>query len=257
MAKIGIIGGSGLYDLLQDGKSVEVKTPFGKPSENPQVGSIHGKEVVFIPRHGKKHQYPPHMVNYRANIWALESLGVERVITLNAVGSLKESYKPGDIVMPDQFIDFTRRRDLTFYDGPEVYHISAADPFCTEINEISYNKAKSLGFRAHQAGTYVCIEGPRFSTRAESKMFRNYADIIGMTLVPEINLALEKSMCYSTIATITDFDVWADTPVEASEVMKIMKENEEKVSKLLYEIIPDVARERKCSCKYRLENAKA
>ncbi|MCL4330421.1 MAG: S-methyl-5'-thioadenosine phosphorylase [Candidatus Thermoplasmatota archaeon] len=257
MAKIGIIGGSGLYSLLKDGRSVDVKTPHGLPSEKPEIGKINGVEVAFIPRHGRKHQYPPHKVNYKANIEAFVSLGVERVLTLNAVGSLKEDLKPGEIVFPDQFIDFTRRRDLTFYDGPEVYHISAADPFCEDMNRIAYSAAGKLGFKSHNSGTYVCVEGPRFSTRAESRMFRTYADIIGMTLVPEINLSLEKGLCYSTIATITDYDVWAETPVDASEVMRIMKENEEKVSRLVYEILPDIARERKCSCKNRLENAKA
>lgn len=258
MTYVGIIGGSGLYDLIENPESVEVKTPYGPPSDNVDVGIINGVEVAFIPRHGKKHVYPPHMVNYRANIWALKELGVQRIVSINAVGSLKEEFKPGDIVVPDQFVDFTRRRELTFYDGPDVYHISAADPFCHDMNSIIEEHTRKLGAPVHLGGTYVVIEGPRFSTRSESKMFRQFGDIIGMTLVPEINLADELAMCYSTIATVTDYDVWAEEPVDASEVMKTMKENEEKVKKIVFDSLPSVNKERNsCSCSTRLDSAKA
>lgn len=257
MTYVGIIGGSGLYNLMKSPESIEVETPFGKPSGNIEVGTINGVKVAFIPRHGKKHTIPPHKVNYRANIWALNSIGVKRVVGVNAVGSLKEDFKPGDIVLPDQFLDFTKRRKLSFYDGPEVYHISAADPFCSDMNSIFHKQAAEAGAPSHLGGTYVVVEGPRFSTRAESNMFRQFGDIIGMTLVPEVNLADELAMCYSVIATITDFDVWADKPVEASEVMKTMKENEEKVTSILTKSLPLINGDRKCSCSLRLDSAKA
>ncbi len=256
MPEIGIIGGSGLYNILKDTTDRDIKTPYGDPSGKVEIGKVNGVEIAFLPRHGKKHSIPPHKVNYRANIWALQSLGVTRILTVSAVGSLKEELPPGDIIMPDQFIDFTRRRDLTFYDGPEVYHISAADPFCPDLNSKIEKAGKEAGIKTHLGGTYVCIEGPRFSTRAESKMFRQFADIIGMTLVPEINLALEKAMCYSTIATITDYDVWSDRPVDASEVIKTVKENEEKTQKLLFNLMPSLKGQISCNCSRRLEGAK-
>ncbi len=257
MVYIGIIGGSGLYSLLENPKSFDIDTPFGKPSSQVEVGKINGVEVAFIPRHGKKHTIPPHKVNYRANIWALNSLGVKRIIGINAVGSLKEELKPGHVVIPDQFIDFTKKRDLTFYDGPEVYHISMADPFCPEVNNAIYAVSRKIDGNSHLGGSYITIEGPRFSTRSESKMFRQFADIIGMTLVPEVNLADEMSMCYSVLATVTDYDVWSETPVEASEVFKIMKENEDKVTSIIRDVIPVINSERHCHCKDRLKDAKA
>ncbi|HLH85704.1 MAG TPA: S-methyl-5'-thioadenosine phosphorylase [Thermoplasmataceae archaeon] len=258
MAYIGIIGGSGIYSLMKDVKSVDAGNKYGEPSAPIEIGKIAGKEVAFIARHGKKHQIPPHRVNYRANIWALKELGVERVIGVNAVGSLKSELPPGSTVIPDQFLDFTKRRDLTFYDGPEVYHISTADPFCPEMNKILFDSAQAIkGNRAFLGGTYVTIEGPRFSTRAESKMFRQFADIIGMTLVPEVNLADELGMCYSVLATVTDYDVWSEAPVDASEVFKIMKENEEKVSSIITESVRKISEKRHCSCSKRLEGAKA
>ena len=257
MTYIGIIGGSGLYTLMKETETINVDTPYGKTSDSIEIGKINGVDVAFIPRHGKKHTIPPHKVNYKANIWALKHIGVERIVGLNAVGSLKEDYSPGDIVVPDQFIDLTRRRDLTFYDGPDVYHISMADPFCPDISRKIYETGKSLNYNIHSSGTYVCIEGPRFSTRAESKLFHTFGDIIGMTLVPEINLAGELSMCYGMIATVTDYDAWSDTAVEASDVMNIMKENEKKVSDILYNVIPKINDQRNCNCSLRLENAKA
>lgn len=256
MVQIAIIGGSGLYNLLDEPDTVEVQTPYGMPSSGIDIGKIKGVEVAFIPRHGKKHTIPPHRVNYRANIWALNKLNVKRIIGVNAVGSLKKEYMPGDIFIPDQFIDYTRKRDLTFYDGPEVYHISMADPFCPEMNALMKESADKRGFRAHLGGSYACIEGPRFSTRSESNMFRQFADIIGMTLVPEVNLAAEMAMCYSTLATITDYDVWADKPVDTREVIETMKKNEEKVQSILTDIMPGLSVERKCSCSHRLDEAK-
>ncbi len=248
MPKIGIIGGSGVYGVFEPKKSIKVHTPYGRPSAHIEIGEIEGVEVAFIPRHGKSHDIPPHEVNYRANIWALKELGVERIIGVTAVGSLREEYKSGDIVITDQFIDFTKKRDYTFYNGPRVAHISMADPFCPEMRGIFYETAKDLGFPVHEKGTYVCIEGPRFSTRAESFMFRQFAHIIGMTLVPEINLARELGMCYVNIATVTDYDVWADKPVDAQEVVKVMKENNYKVQELLRKGVPKIPEERNCGC---------
>ncbi len=256
MVQIGIIGGSGLYNLLDGPDSIEIQTPYGMPSANIDVGRIGGVEVAFLPRHGKKHTIPPHKVNYRANIWAFNKLNVKRIIAVNAVGSLKEQFKPGDIFIPDQFIDFTRRRELTFYDGPDVYHISMADPFCTQMNDSLKKSSDSRKYTAHLGGSYACIEGPRFSTRSESMMFRQFADIIGMTLVPEVNLAAELAMCYSTLATITDYDVWADEPVDTQEVIETMKKNEEKVQNILRDVVPDISGERKCACSHRLDDAK-
>ncbi len=255
MVRIGIIGGSGVYGVFTPEKSVKVHTPYGLPSGNLEFGEINGVEVVFIPRHGKGHYIPPHRVNYRANIYALHSVGVERIIGISAVGSLQESFKPGDIVIPDQFIDFTKKREYTFYDGPKVVHISTADPFCPQLRDIFIKTSKLLGFRTHEQGTYVCIEGPRFSTRAESRMFRQFADIIGMTLVPEAQLARELEMCYVNVSTITDYDVWAEKPVTTEEVMRVMKENEEKIKKILENALPEIPAERDCPCKTALQGA--
>ncbi len=248
MPRIGIIGGSGIYSVFEPRERVKVHTPYGGPSASIRIGEIGGVKVAFIPRHGEHHEFPPHGVPYRANVWALRELGVERLIGVAAVGSLREDYRPGDVVLIDQFIDFTKKREYTFYDGPKVAHVSMADPFCPEMREIFYETAKELGFSVHGGGTYVCIEGPRFSTRAESFMFRQYAHIIGMTLVPEVNLARELGMCYVTIATVTDYDVWAEKPVDAQEVLRVMAENNHKVQELLRKGIPKIPEERKCGC---------
>ncbi len=258
-AEIGIIGGSGLYDpgLFREAKEYKIYTPYGLPSDNVIVGEFKGRIVAFIPRHGRGHKIPPHKINYRANIWALKSLGVERIVAVSAVGSLREDYKPGDFVCPDQYIDFTKKREYSFFDGPVVAHVSMADPFCPELREIVIKTAKDLGISIHERGTYVCIEGPRFSTRAESRLFKEVfkADIIGMTLIPEVNLAREAEICYVTIAMVTDYDVWAEKPVTAEEVVKVMQANVEKAKKLLYELIPRIPKERKCPCKEALKEA--
>ena len=257
-AEIGIIGGSGIYspDFIKDVKEVKVYTPFGEPSDFILVGHVEDRKVAFIPRHGRGHRIPPHMINYRANIWALKELGVKRILAPSAVGSLQEEIKPGDFVIPDQFIDMTKRRSYTFYDGGKVAHVSLADPFCPELRKVLIEGCKALDLSHHEAGTYVCIEGPRFSTRAESALFRSWgAHIIGMTLVPEVNLAREAEICYVTIAMVTDYDVWAERPVTASEVAKTMAENVEKVRKLLEFVIPRIPEERKCPCKEALKDA--
>lgn len=255
--KIAIIGGSGVYDqsIFKKEKEVKIKTPFGFPSSPIEIGEFLGRKIAFLARHGKNHQFPPHKVPQRANLWALKKLGIERIIGISAVGSLKEDFKPGDIVLPDQFIDFTKKRDYTFYDKGAV-HVSLADPFCPELRNLFFKEATALNILIHKAGTSVCVEGPRFSTRAESKFFRNFADIIGMTLVPEVVLAREMEICYLSLAAITDFDVWAEHPVSAKEVIKTMKGNLEKIKKLLESTLIKIPEKRICLCKESLKSAK-
>lgn len=260
-ADIGIIGGTGVYDsgLFTDKKEVKVHTPYGEPSDLITLGEYAGKKVAFLPRHGKSHRVPPHKINFRANIWALKQLGVKRILAPSAVGSLGFDYKPGDIALPDQFVDFTKKREYTFYDGGQVAHVSMADPFCPEIREIAINVIEKLNFRFQKTATYVCIEGPRFSTRAESKFFRDVmkADIIGMTLVPEVTLAREVEICYLSVATVTDYDVWSDIPVTSKEIIETLHKNVEKTKKLVAELIPAVPPERttKCVCGSALEGS--
>lgn len=259
-ARIGIIGGSGVYDpdMFELKETVRPFTPYGCPSDEIQIGDLKGVEVAFLPRHGKGHILPPHMVNYRANIWAMKQVGVERIISPCAVGSLQEEYAPGDIAVVDQFIDFTKKRDYTFFDGPKTVHISAADPFCPEISSIFVKEAKKAKIKVHPKGTYVCIEGPRFSTRAESKMFRAFADVIGMTLVPECQLAKEMEMCYCSLAMITDYDVWADHPVDTATVLKTMADNMDKIRTLITAAVPKIPPVRvKCQCPDTLKAAGA
>jgi len=261
-AEIGIIGGSGLYDpgIIKDAQEVKVYTPYGEPSDYIIVGKVEGRSVAFLPRHGRGHRIPPHKINYRANIWAMKELGVKFLISVSAVGSLRLDYKPGDFVVPDQFIDMTKKRDYTFFDGPVVAHVSMAEPFCESLRKVIISASKDLNITTHDRGTYICIEGPRFSTRAESRVWKEVfkADIIGMTLVPEVSLACEAQLCYATIAMVTDYDVFAEIPVTAEEVTRVMAENTEKVKRLLYEVIkrlPEKPEEGLCSCCRSLETA--
>jgi len=255
--KIAIIGGSGVYDpkIFKKEREIKIKTPFGYSSAPIEIGDFFGKKIAFLARHGKKHQFPPHKVPQRANISALKKLGIERIIGICAVGSLNKEFKPGEIVIPDQFIDFTKKREYTFYDK-ETVHVSVADPFCPELREVFYAETKKLKIPVHKTGTYFCIEGPRFSTKAESKFFRNFADIIGMTLVPEITLAKEKEICYLSLAMITDWDVWKEEPVQFKKLVKTMRENLEKIKILLETGIPKIKEKRRCICGETLKNAK-
>jgi 5'-methylthioadenosine phosphorylase len=256
--KTAIIGGTGIADprLFRTIEEVERKTPYGKPSDKIRIAEFQGMQVAFLPRHGSGHTIPPHMVNSRANIRALKDLGVERIIGLAAVGSLREEIKPGDVVIPDQFIDMTRQRKATFYEGPKVIHISAADPFCSQLRSLAMEKARGLGIPVHGKGTYVCVEGPRFSTRAESNLWRIMkADIVGMTLVPEAQLARELEICYLSISSVTDYDVWAEHPVSAKEVIDRMKENTVKVQNILKELVPAIPGKRECGCGEALKDA--
>lgn len=258
-ADIGIIGGTGVYDpeLLENVRHVEVKTPYGKPSDKITLGLYEGKPVAILPRHGHGHRFNPSLVNYRANIWALKSLGVARVLAPYAVGSLQEEIKPGDFVFVDQFIDRTHGRKQTFYDKPgRVCHISVADPVCLELREMLIESARGLNLRFHTHGTYVCIEGPRFSTRAESRYYRSMgAHVIGMTMVPECILAREAELCYAGIATVTDYDTFRETPVSIEEVVQRAKDNMEKVKKLLSETIKKIPDGRSCPCGTALKDA--
>ena len=259
-AEIGIIGGTGVYDpgLFSEKRDIKVYTPFGNPSDLITVGEYAHKKVAFIPRHGKGHRIPPHRINNRANIWALKELGVKRIIAPTAVGSMKYEYRPGDIAIPDQFVDFTKGRQYTFYDGGEVCHISVADPFCPELRDVAVCRGDKLGYNVHTKATYVCVEGPRFSTRAESQFFRDVlkADIIGMTLVPECPLAREAEICYVSIAMVTDYDVWANSPVSSKEVIELLSKNNEKTRKIIAEMISTIpARSIKCNCADALTGA--
>ncbi|NLN71995.1 MAG: S-methyl-5'-thioadenosine phosphorylase [Thermoplasmatales archaeon] len=249
MVKIGIIGGSGVYnpDRFEQIRTEFPDTPYGKPSDEILIGKINGTEVAFLPRHGKNHQHPPHSVPYRANIWALKSLGVDSIISPCAVGSLKEDYHPGDTVIVDQFVDFTKTRKYTFFDDKTV-HISMPEPFCPDLTDVFAKAAGEMGIRFHKGGTYICIEGPRFSTRAESAMFRNFGDIIGMTLVPECQLAREMGMCYCSIATVTDYDAWKEEAVDIKMVLDTMSQCLKNVTRILEIGLPMVKKDRSCGC---------
>ena len=257
-AEIGIFGGTGIYDsgLLKDSKEISIDTPYGKTSDSITVGEFNGKKFAFMPRHGKKHTIPPHLINFRANIWAFKELGVKRIIAPSAVGSLKEEFEPGNLALPSQFIDFTKSRKGTFSEDGRVIHISVADPFCPELQKVILNVTKIQGIKIHQDCTYVCIEGPRFSTKAESRFFRTTgADIIGMTLVPECQLAREAQICYVSLSTVTDYDVWAEKPVTAKEVMETLAKNVEMTKKLLTFVIDQIPEIKSCSCEKALEEA--
>ena len=257
-AEIGIFGGTGIYDsgLLKDSKEVTIDTPYGKTSDVITIGEFNGRQIAFMPRHGKKHTIPPHLINFRANIWAFKELGIKRIIAPSAVGSLKEEFEPGHFALPSQFIDFTKSREGTFSEDGRVIHISVADPFCPELQNVIVDVAKNQEIQIHKDCTYVCIEGPRFSTKAESKFFRTIgADIIGMTLVPECQLAREAQICYVSMSTVTDYDVWAEKPVTAKEVMETLAKNVKMTKKLLTLVIDQIPETKSCSCERALEEA--
>lgn len=254
---IGIFGGSGFYSLLDNAEVIEKETPFGAPSSPVTVGTIGRQEVAFIARHGPQHEYPPHRIPYRANMYAFRELGVTRIIAPSAVGSLKAEIKPGHLVVPDQFVNFSSRED-TFFNEVPVTHISAADPYCPELREIIINMAKSLGLPLHERGTVVVVNGPRFATRAESDFYRsNGWDIINMTQYPEVVLAREMEMCYAAVCLVTDYNVgFQEKPVSAEEVKRVFEENSEKLKRLIFDCIPNMPLERACNCKHALDNAR-
>ncbi len=257
-AEIGIIGGTGVYDpkLVKNLKEIAIDTPYGAPSNKIVIGELEGRDVAFLPRHGTKHTIRPTDVNSRANIYALKKVGVQKILASSTVGSLREEYKPGDIVIVDQFIDRTTRREESFYTKDQVCHISVAEPMCPELRKTLIAIAEKNKINHHVTGTYVCIEGPRFSTKAESKMYRGWgADIVGMTLVPECVLAREAEICYANIAMVTDYDVWKEHPVCVDDIVRTMKANIENVKLMIRETIAKLPSERACECKTALKGA--
>ena len=238
---------------------MDVETPYGPPSAPPVVGEIGGRRVAFIPRHGLKHQFPPHRVPYQANAWAMRELGVERILGPNACGSLQPHVKPGDFVICDQLVDRTNDRPNTFYDGPLTTHISFADPYCPVMRDVAIEKGRQLGIPLHERGTVVVIEGPRFSTRAESTWFKGAGwEVVNMTQYPEAVLARELEICYANISLITDYDVGVEDvpPVTHEEVVRVFAENNERLRGLLFEIIPALPSERGCPCSTALSGAR-
>jgi 5'-methylthioadenosine phosphorylase len=245
MVKVGIIGGSGLDNphILKQGAEREVVTPYGNPTSLLTCGKIEGVEVVIIARHGKNHSIFPSKVNFRANIWALKEQGCTHVLASTAVGSLREEIKPGHLVFPNQFIDHTRKRELTFFDEDVVVHTPMAEPFCSDLIELCASSAERMKIPFHKNKTVITIEGPRFSTRAESLMFRGWmADVINMSTVPEVNLGREKKMHYAAVAMSTDYDCWreGEEPVTWETIVQVMKKNADNVIRLFLEVIPKI-----------------
>lgn len=260
VVKIGIIVGSGLEDpkILKDAKETEVETKFGKPSSPLIIGTIKGVDVVILSRHGKKHTIHPGKVNYRANIWALKEQGCTNIIASSACGSLREKIKPCDFIIVDQFIDRTHGRQSTFYDEDNVAHIPMAEPFCKDLRKALSETAKELYFNVHEKGTVVTIQGPRFSTKAESHLFRSWkADVINMSTVPECVLAREAGICYAVVCMSTDYDCFLeDRPaVNIQEVLKVFKNNAEKVTQLIIKVMPKIKDNPECYCRTDIKGA--
>ena len=261
-ADVGVFGGSGFYSLMEGPvEQVSVQTPYGAPSDTIAIGRMGDVRVAFLPRHGAHHRMPPHAINYRANLWAMAQLGVTRVIAPTAAGSLQTHVKPGEFVVCDQFVDRTYGREQTFYDGPRVVHISAADPYCSDLRAQSIAVGRELGITVHERGTVVVIQGPRFSTRAESRWFSNQGwEVINMTQYPEVVLARELEMCYVNIALITDYDAGLEghagiEPVSVAEVVQVMTANNDRVRRLIEVLVPRLSGQRSCACARALENA--
>jgi 5'-methylthioadenosine phosphorylase len=257
---LGVIGGSGLYhmDGLREVREVAVTTPFGKPSDKFITGKLGSTEMVFLPRHGRGHRWLPTEINFRANIFAMKKLGVERILSISAVGSLRQEIEPGHVVVPDQFIDRTTQRPSSFFGKGVVAHVSLADPFCKELAGRLADGAQREGARVHPRGTYLCMEGPQFSTRAESHLYRSWgADVIGMTNLQEAKLAREAEICFATLALATDYDCWKDgaADVEIEHVLAVLKQNVELAQKTIRRVAMASAASRSCSCASALKNA--
>jgi 5'-methylthioadenosine phosphorylase len=255
----GVIGGSGVYEIegVSDVVHVFPPTPFGKPSDPITVGTVSGVRCAFLPRHGKGHRILPSELNNRANLYALKSIGVEQILSVSACGSLKEEIRPRDFFIPDQLFDRTRERPSTFFGNGIVGHVGMAHPYCRSLSAVVHDVAKKIGLSVRQGGTYVCIEGPQFSTRAESLLYRSMGfSVIGMTNLPEAKLAREAEICYATVGLVTDYDVWKEgEEVSVGEVMKTVSANVYNVKKLIAELLPRVARERTCECATALKYA--
>ncbi|MEA2015698.1 MAG: S-methyl-5'-thioadenosine phosphorylase [Actinomycetota bacterium] len=260
-ADIGVFGGSGFYSFLKGAKKYEIETPYGSPSDKVIIGKVGDRRVAFMPRHGKKHTLPPHKINYRANIYAMKKLGVKRILGPSVSGSLQPHIKPGHFVVCDQFVDRTKGRADTFYDGPKTYHIAMAEPYCPGLRKIITKSAKELGIKCHPKGTVVVIQGPRFSTRAESKWYSDQGwEVINMTQYPEVYLAREQEICYANISLITDYDTGLEghpeiKPVTIGEVVRVFNENNEKVKELLFKVISKIPEKRDCICSHALKGA--
>jgi len=259
-ASVGVIGGSGLYSMegLKSVREYRVRTPFGLPSDSIIVGTLDGIRVAFLSRHGRGHRLNPSEINYRANIYALKSLGVSRVISVSAVGSMKESIKPGDVVIPNQFIDLTKRRPSTFFEGGLVAHVAFGEPVCDGVARTLASTAKGAGAAIHDGGTYLCMEGPQFSTKGESRLYRQWGvDVIGMTNMPEAKLAREAELCYATMALVTDYDCWHETEedVTVEAILATLHRNVELAKQVLRVMIPSMGGAGDCSCQRALDNA--
>jgi len=261
MGKIGIIGGSGLYQIdgIKNVQDVSIVTPFGKPSDKFIVGNLEGKDVVFLPRHGRGHRINPSEVNYRANIFAMKKLGVDRIISVTACGSLREDLKPLDFVLPDQFVDRTNQaRHMTFFEKGIVAHLSFADPLCPALREVIKKGIEGLGLKVHYGGTYLNMEGPAFSTRAESNLYRSWGmDLIGMTNMSEAKLAREAEICFATLASITDYDCWymSKETVTLEMVMQNLARNVDNSKRIIKKVIREMPEKSSCNCSSALANA--
>jgi 5'-methylthioadenosine phosphorylase len=257
--KIGIIGGSGLYQMkeLTDQSFVSIDTPFGRPSDDLLIGTLGGRRVAFLPRHGRGHRLTPTELPYRANVHAFRQLGVEHLISVSAVGSMREEIAPGHICLPDQFIDLTKGRPQTFFGGGIVGHLPLADPICSDLADVLHRAGKKAGAVMHRGGTYVCIEGPQFSTRAESALYRSWgADVIGMTNMPEARLAREAEMCYATLALATDYDCWHEAEeVSVEQILRIISENVRLAQEIIRRAVDSIPVERACACGSALAHA--
>ncbi len=257
---LAVIGGSGLYNMagLKDIEEHDLTTPFGKPSDPVVVGSLNGTRVAFLARHGKGHRLTPSEVNYRANIFALKMLGVERIIAVSACGSLREDYAPGHIVIPDQIFDNTKGRERSFFGRGFVAHVGVADPFCDDLSAQLYEAVKAGGATVHKGGSFITIEGPRFSTKAESHAFRSWGmSLVGMTTSPEAFLAREAEICYACMAHVTDYDVWhvSEAPVTVEMVIRILNKNTEIAQQAIVKLTGDLKPERDCECGSALASA--
>ena len=257
---VGVIGGSGLYEMegLEDVQEISLKTPFGDPSDAYIVGRLEGVKIAFLPRHGRGHRVAPSFVNFRANIYGMKKLGVEWIIGVSAVGSMKETIHPGHMVIPDQFIDRTAGRASTFFSDGVVCHISFADPVCPTLSQILHESAKEAGATVQKGGTYLCMEGPQFSTRAESRLYRSWGvDVIGMTNIPEAKLAREAEICYATIAFATDYDCWHETTpdVVIGEVLRILAQSAKTAKNTIRRTLKRLPEKRDCKCASALKYA--
>ncbi len=254
---IGVIGGSGLYEMegMENIRTEKIATPFGDPSDEFVIGDLDGIEMAFLPRHGRGHRILPSEINFRANIWAMKKLGVTRIISVSAVGSLKEKIEPGHAVIVDQFIDRTRGdRDGTFFGSGVVAHVTFADPTCHYLGSVLHEATKEIGWKSHNGGTYICMEGPLFSTRAESHLYRSWgAEVIGMTNLQEAKLAREAEICYATIALATDYDCWHEEDVSVEQILKTMASNISYSKAAIKAAVPNIKKERDCPCSSALQ----